>query len=141
MLIAPGHSKISRNPGTPTKVGSFLCIEVSGFQFPIDRRVYDQTHPLSNKVVSENWQEKSKIFYSIYAIKHCSLKGCEELEYLRAGLDLLSLMKCCRLRGVSEDCKGTRQKAGFVYRPVFAEQCGVVVWKFRLALFCEYVKA
>ncbi len=33
------------------------------------------------------------------AVKHCSLKGCGVLEYLRAGFELLSLMKCCRLRG------------------------------------------
>ncbi len=51
---APGHSKNSQNPKTPTKVGSFLCIEVSGFQFPIDRCVDDQNYTLSDKVISED---------------------------------------------------------------------------------------
>ncbi len=41
--------------------------------------------------------------------------------------------------GGAEDCKGTRQKAGFVYRLLFIELCGVV--NFSLALFCKDVKA
>ncbi|WP_375615228.1 hypothetical protein, partial [Bartonella sp. AC10YNML] len=61
---APGHSKISRNPGIPAKRDKFMC-QVFGFLIPIDRCVDDQNYTLSDKVISEAWQEKSRIFYSI----------------------------------------------------------------------------
>ncbi len=47
-------------------------------------------------------------------------------------------MKHFLLRGGSEDCKGTRQKAGFVYRLLFIERCGVV--NLSLVSFCKDVK-
>ncbi|WP_375674405.1 hypothetical protein [Bartonella sp. CL100XZDX] len=61
---APGHSKISRNPGIPAKRDKFMC-QVFGFLIPIDRCVDDQNYTLSDKVISEDWQEQSRIFYSI----------------------------------------------------------------------------
>ncbi len=41
-----------------------MC-QVFGFLIPIDRCVDDQNYTLSDKVNSGDWQEKSKIFYSI----------------------------------------------------------------------------
>ncbi|WP_375705088.1 hypothetical protein [Bartonella sp. AA86SXKL] len=58
---APGHSKISRNSGIPAKRDKFMC-QVFGFLIPIDRCVDDQNYTLSDKVISEDWQEKSMCY-------------------------------------------------------------------------------
>ncbi|WP_375674395.1 hypothetical protein, partial [Bartonella sp. CL100XZDX] len=58
---AETHLDIAKSPGIPgyPQCGINSCVKSSGFQFPIDRCVYDQTYTLSDKVISEDWQEKS----------------------------------------------------------------------------------